>query len=212
MNAEELRIRLKLVKGDLEKNHAVRLHRAISWLRCAEAYSNADDDVAFITLWVAFNACYAIDDDRTDHVARNDFNEFTTKQCDADTENRIYDLLWSKYSQFVRLLIDNHYVFSPFWKSVRDGNSSWEVSFEKSKKLAFHALASNNTALLLSIILDRLYILRNQLLHGGATYQSQLNRSQVRDGKNMLMELLPIFIEIMFHDDDWGEIYYPVID
>lgn len=103
-------------------------------------------------------------------------------------------------------------MFGPFWASMRQGDSSWKQPFEKSKKLAFQALANNQTHLLLSIILDRLYVLRNQLLHGGATYQSQLNREQVRNGKNMLSELMPLFIEIMFENDDWGEINYPVID
>ncbi|WP_425067816.1 hypothetical protein [Reyranella sp.] len=38
-------------------------------------------------------------------------------------------------------------------------------------------------------ILDRLYVLRNQLLHGGATWNSSVNRSQVRDGAAVLSRL-----------------------
>jgi len=212
MNSEELRNRLREIREGLEKDHAVRLHRAISWLRCAELHSDTDDDVSVIALWVAFNACYAIVDESAEHSERRDFQEFAIKQCEADKDGKIHDLLWLKYSQFVRLLIDNQYVFGPFWASMRQGDANWKEPFEKSKKLAFKALANNQTHLLLSIILDRLYVLRNQLLHGGATYQSQLNREQVRNGKNMLSELMPLFIEIMFENDDWGEIYYPVID
>ncbi|MEZ5492868.1 MAG: hypothetical protein R3F50_21535 [Gammaproteobacteria bacterium] len=111
------------------------------------------------------------------------------------------------------MLIDNKYVFSPFWTSVQNGqDNSWQESFDQGKKLALHALANDDTPLLLSIILDRLYVLRNQLLHGGATYPSQVNRSQVVDGKRLLGELLPIVIEIMFTDEDWGGIYFPVPD
>lgn len=58
-----------------------------------------------------------------------------------------------------------------------------------------------------------LYVLRNQLVHGGATYQSRMNRDQVRDGKRMLLELVPVFVEVMFDEEiDWGPIYYPVIN
>jgi hypothetical protein len=66
----------------------------------------------------------------------------------------------------------------------------------------------------LEVVLDRLYILRNQLVHGGATYQSKVNRDQVKTGNNMLQLLIPVFIEIMMHNhqENWGEIYYPVVN
>jgi len=52
------------------------------------------------------------------------------------------------------------------------------------------------------------------LMHGGATFKSDINRSQVRDGNNMLKLLIPLVIEIMLtnQQEDWGEIYYPVIE
>ena len=34
-------------------------------------------------------------------------------------------------------------------------------------------------------------MLRNQLMHGGASYQSQVNRQQVTDGAHILSFLLP---------------------
>jgi hypothetical protein len=66
---------------------------------------------------------------------------------------------------------------------------------------------------LLEVVLDRLYTLRNQLMHGGATFKSDVNRSQVKDGNNMLKLLVPLVIEIMLlhPEENWGEIYYPVI-
>ncbi|MEX0618622.1 MAG: hypothetical protein WDZ76_01510 [Pseudohongiellaceae bacterium] len=219
MNAEALHNSFRELREGLSENQSIRLHRAISWLRCAEGYGlngnngKSDDDIAFIALWIAFNACYAIDDESDPGTdSRTNFDRFTRKLCELDQEHRIHNLLWMKYSQFVRLIIDNKYVFAPFWTSARAGNSDWESSFAQSKKLALHALANNDTPLLLSIILDRLYVLRNQLVHGGATYKSQVNRSQVRDGKNLLFELIPVCIELMLTEEDWGEIYYPVVD
>jgi len=52
------------------------------------------------------------------------------------------------------------------------------------------------------------------LMHGGATFKSDINRSQVKDGNNMLKLLIPLVIEIMLtnQQEDWGEIYYPVIE
>ena len=56
--AEALKYNLKQLPDDVDKNDIIRLHRAISWLKCAE--NNSEDiDLKFISLWIAFNACYA---------------------------------------------------------------------------------------------------------------------------------------------------------
>lgn len=39
---------------------------------------------------------------------------------------------------------------------------------------------------LLSIVLDRLSVLRNQRIHGGATWASAVNHAQVKDGADIL--------------------------
>jgi hypothetical protein len=68
------------------------------------------------------------------------------------------------------------------------------------------------TDVLLSMILDRLYVLRNQLGHGGATLNSTTNRAQAKDGASILGALLPIIIDIMMDDDgmNFKEIAHPI--
>ena len=72
---------------------------------------------------------------------------------------------------------------------------------------------SNDTATLLSIVFDRLYVLRNQLIHGEATWNSGVNRAQVKDGTHILLALVSVVIELMLRqpEADFGEILYPVI-
>ena len=74
-------------------------------------------------------------------------------------------------------------------------------------------LMEGRTDAVLSIVFDRLYVLRNQLVHGGATWNSGVNREQVRDGARILMALIPAIIERMLdHPElDLGEIAYPVV-
>ena len=64
------------------------------------------------------------------------------------------------------------------------------------------------------MLFDRLYVLRNQLVHGGATWNSSVNREQVKDGANILSFLVPIFVDLMMDNPqtDWGAPYYPVVD
>ena len=211
MDAESLKAELRELRDTMSQDHAVRLHRALSWLLAAEKYSNSDDDISFVNLWISFNACYAIDN--KDHRERDTFTDFTNKIVLLDKDELIYQCIWNNYSSFVRLLINNHYVFGPFWQSQKAGNSDWEKKFTHSKKIANQALANGDVPNLLSVILDRLYILRNQLIHGGSTHNSKVNRDQVVNGKKMLLELMPIFIKLMMaSEDDWGEVAFPVIE
>ena len=67
---------------------------------------------------------------------------------------------------------------------------------------------------LLAVVFDRLYVLRNQIIHGGSTWNSSVNRRQVQDGVSVLSWLLPIFIDIMMDNpkQDWGKPFYPVVE
>ena len=66
----------------------------------------------------------------------------------------------------------------------------------------------------LTLVFDRLYVLRNQLVHGGSTWNSIVNRDQVRDGAAILSFLVPVFADVMMDnpDEEWGRPFYPVVD
>ncbi|WP_419243660.1 hypothetical protein [Photobacterium leiognathi] len=59
------------------------------------------------------------------------------------------------------------------------------------------ALSEKYTALILSIVFNRLYTLRNQIIHGGATYGSSVNRKQLRDCTLLLEQIVPVIIDLM---------------
>lgn len=192
---------------------ATRLHRAISWLQRAEANGN-DDDTRFIHLWIAFNAAYAADLD-FDDSERTRVARFLARIVEADHAGQLHALLFQQFSGPIRTLIDNHYVFEPFWRAQREHDASerWKSRLEASRKAVMSALLDKRTADLLAIVLDRLYVLRNQLVHGGATWNSRLNRAQLRDACAILGALLPVLISILLEapgfDDD--AIAYPAL-
>ena len=70
-----------------------------------------------------------------------------------------------------------------------------------------------NTSKVFAITFDRLYVLRNQMVHGSATWNSSVNRSQVRDGARILGDVVPIVIHLMMENPHqvWGEPSYPVV-
>ena len=212
MNATQLKRNLKS-SVNIPEELGIRLHRSISWLKCAEQQAN-DPDVMFITQWIAFNACYAIElNGQSQKTEREKFRTFIANLVDHDAENRIFNILWEKFSGPVMMLIENEYVFRGYWDYQRGDASEWEKSFKRSNDDAFKYLSANNVAGLLEILLDRLYILRNQLMHGGATYKSKLNRRSVKDGCRILEMLIPIIIEIIMENpkEDWGKLLFPVV-
>lgn len=212
MSSAVLKRKLK-EQVDIPETLTVRLHRAISWLKCAEENSD-NHDLQFLSLWISYNACYAIDETaENDLTERKQFNDFIANLVSFDHENRFFTLLWNKFSGPVRMIIENKYIFKPFWDAQRGEKINWEKLFEQSNKDANRFLSKNDVAKLIAVVLDRLYMLRNQLMHGGATYKSKVNRTQVRDACNILKLFIPIIVEIMLENvnEDWGGIYYPVV-
>jgi hypothetical protein len=78
MSAADLKLKLKQHKETPEAL-AVRLHRAISWLKCAEE-NTGNYDLQFLSLWISYNACYAIDEKSENELTeRKQFNDLISK-------------------------------------------------------------------------------------------------------------------------------------
>ncbi|MCP4815335.1 MAG: hypothetical protein GY888_22740, partial [Planctomycetaceae bacterium] len=132
-----------------------------------------------------------------------------------DNDDVLYELIWTEFPSSIRLLLDNQFVFQPFW-DFQNGlveEEHWKKEFEQAKVVANKALAGHSTTTVLAVILSRMYTLRNQLIHGGATWNSGVNRAQVRDGSEILGFLMPVFIDIMMDNpnENWGKPFYPVV-
>lgn len=212
MNSTQLKRKLKS-STNVPEELSIRLHRSISWLKCAEQQHN-DTDLMFITQWIAFNACYAMEvSGQSQKTEREKFRGFISNLIKHDAEKRIFNILWQKFSGSIMMLIENEYVFRGYWDYQRGDTVEWEKAFKRSNDDAFKYLSANNVAGLLEILLDRLYILRNQLMHGGATYKSKLNRKSVKDGCKILEMLIPIIIDIIMENpnEDWGKLLFPVV-
>lgn len=199
----------------------LRVHRALSWLQRAEL-SGDDLDIRFVCLWIGFNAAYASAELKEEgHTEKSVFRHFLHALLRLDTDRRISTLLWKQFPQAIRVLLDNPYVYQPFWdaRQQSEGLSAelvderWQPSFENEKRKVADALARNDTLIILATVLSRLYTLRNQLLHGGATWNSQVNRDQLRDGVRILGSILPTVVELLMDHPEasWSAPMYPVV-
>ena len=193
----------------------LRMRRATSWIERASREQD-DPDAVFIFCWIAFNAAYG-DEQDTEQRERDRFLAYFNKILNLEGGHAINRALWDRFRDPIKEFVANHYVFGPFWDNQRgEGADDWAARLEDEKQWVNGALTrkyARETARMLETLFSRLYVLRNQLLHGGATWNSSVNRDQVRDGARIMYFLVPIFVDVMLAnpDEDWGNPRFPVV-
>ncbi|MCE0732430.1 hypothetical protein LWH48_06390 [Halomonas sp. G15] len=212
MTHTHLKARQRTERHQHAEGIGLRIHRALSWLLRSELCD--DDDGRFIFLWIAFNAAYANDLGEMRVPESRLLGEFLQRLSQLDNHDYLYQLVWSRYPGAIRVLLDNRYVFQSYWdhQNGLPGSEDWEVRFASARQAAHAALANHDTGTVLSIVFQRLYTLRNQLIHGGATWGSSVNREQLRDANNIMGEVVPAIIAILLDNAHrhWGDACYPV--
>ncbi len=214
MDYQTLKARHRLERENHHVNLTLRVHRSLSWLQRAEQADDADG--RFVFLWIAFNAAYATDIDEHYRLSEQEtFRAFLRKLCDLDHERQIEKLVWSEFSGSIRVLLDNPYVFQSFWdhQNGKITEQQWCERCADGRRKAQSALAQRDTADVLAVLFNRIYTLRNQIMHGGATWDSSINRPQLRDCGKLLGKLVPLIIHLMLENPDtlWGDACYPVV-
>ena len=196
--------------------HSLRVHRSLSWLKAAEA-RRTDGDARFLFLWIAFNAAYAVQFDEGGRLSeRAAFRTFLRQLLERDPRGRIADLVWQEFGGSIRGLLDNRFVFQDFW-DFQNGlirEDEWKRRFTNANRAARRALANQHTGTVLGIVLGRIYTLRNQIVHGGATWGGSLNREQMRDCLRFMERVVPLVIDVLMDAPDvpWGPVAFPVVE
>ena len=186
----------------------IRIHRAISWLKRAKQEDKCE--ARFLFLWISFNAAYAeyqttppftqIFSETNDLSEKEMFEQYLATLVEIDEENLIFNAVWEKFYPTDTphpKFLQNKYIFRPFWKHYHyESEPNWE-SFLTERRRQFRRYRKDmNTSSLLITIFDRLYMLRNQLMHGSVTWNSALAQEQVIDGVKIMGWLLPIFLDL----------------
>ena len=204
-----------------------RLYRALNWLERAAAED--DLDARCIFLWVAFNASYAIER-KAEIAERGEEGEPREYQRRARyfgiltrcNSRRLHGTARARLWRPISSVMNNVYIFRGFWDSLEEEEFNWD-SWERKREFEVErevvreelgAVAGRNTFRMLTTVFNRLYVLRNQLMHGCATPAGSVNRRQVEDGVQILATFVPVFLDMMMDhpEEDWGKISFPVRD
>ena len=203
----------KSKKAEHTDQFNLRIHRGLSWLKKSQDLQE-DLDLQFISLWVSFNAIYA--QDLQISQDKQTLRQFLHLICQKDTEHKIYKILWERFSQPIRVFLDNPYVYQGFWdyQNQKISQQACREGLEHEKQKVLRALKEQDSVDILMVLFNRMYTLRNQLIHGGATYNSSVNRKQLKDACSILSALLPIFMFVLLENAatlDLGKPFYPVV-
>ena len=194
---------------------SLRLHRALSWLKRAEIETD-DRDVSFVLHWISFNAAYAREVDAESKTELTRLREYFASLVKLDLGLQIRNAVIEQYRDGILQILSNRYVYAPFWRHFNgeEGFADWATTFAKEKREIVFNLERGKTGAVLFTLFRRLYVLRNQMLHGAATWRGRVNREQVEHGEAILRTLVPIFIETMLKNPghEWGEPRYPVVE
>ena len=206
-----------------------RMRRALTWLEAANQFDTSADE-RFIFMWVSFNAVYGDEplsgDEEDDSKKMMGFLGKVKRHGDP-----LLRAVISEHKKDFIAVLENRYMNRFFWKWVREQEDNkeyehglmfyhdhWNRSGTGSKFLKKNRRLVHNTghAEFLRQVFWHLYTLRNQLLHGGATYRSSINRDSIKAGNKALALLLPVILEIIFthiknnpETNEWGRVWYP---
>ena len=204
-----------------------RMRRSRSWMERSKAAKSNEEK--FLFSWIAFNAAYG--DEPTDingnygaEIFRNNetnrIMEFLEKIIKRDEQERVRDALLdlqASNSETLEELLKNQYIFKPFWQAE---DNRWHEGFNTANKKALEALRrlknQEDVLNVSKIVFERLYLLRNQVLHGCVTFVTGKGRPQLMDGSLIIEAIVSAILNAMeTHiaknpvSEIWGKVAYP---
>jgi len=125
-------------------------------------------------------------------------------------------------------LLENEWIYEPYWQYIRGMSESenWCGRFQSDNEKVHEAISQVDQKIrlidrvsktrengakakkdyvdgmitILTEVFMRLYTLRNQIFHGGITFETGLGRKQIKDGSFMMSKLVPTILDIMKED------------
>ncbi len=223
----DLRRRWKPFKEQLSrvKGHPlpIRMHRAFSWMDAADQLEAStpvqpmtdapDDQLAdqrLILRWIALNAFYGKWDAAALEPVKDatSLREFLRQIGRLDEDGLVAQVLTARRDNVVDV-VSNRFIDQQFWRLLHQDR---RFDARRSRNVIEKAYQIEDWNKIARELLNRIYLVRNQLVHGAATCNSKLNREVVLKCASVLRDLLVAFsVVIIDHGryKDWGSLCYP---
>ncbi len=209
--AIELRKQFRaLPTEDRERNQdfSIRVWRGLSWLERAESMDASDLEGRFISSWISFNALYGrLDDEQRPWGDREAWGTFLAQVWRLDDHGHLMKLIQKRQLRIMRI-IEDRYLSIHFWENGASANK--HIKRELRDSLAW--VGTPKASKVLHLLFERLYVMRNQVMHGASTKGSKLNRRAVRECATLLVELIQTMLAVVIErgvGEDWGRVCFP---
>jgi hypothetical protein len=134
-SAAALRAKFRAIPKEARDAHqpfSIRVWRGLSWLERGE--QAADPETRFIFLWIAFNSIYGyMEDDGCDARDHGSWQAFLARMVERDSGGALDRLVRGRQADILRL-IDNRFLFRPFWLGLADADEKLRRAVRRALK------------------------------------------------------------------------------
>ena len=190
-----------------------RLQRAEAWIDRARSLKEQEwDEGPFIFYWIAFNALYGRHRE-TRKGEIEDINWFLSRICKLDKGDGSLSLMLDDIhiKRKMDSLLNNQFLSDVYWRE-KGRLRNFKLDLDNDHKKAQIAYEGREFDEYLTILFERLLVLRNQIFHGSSTDKSRSNKGSLRPALAILEELVPQFLKIFKsrgEREKWGKVPYP---
>jgi hypothetical protein len=200
----------KLANSAKHQPLLIRVHRACSWMQCVEESDDTAVDERLVFQWVALNALYGQWNDARceplpDGKTIDGFFELLFR---IDADGQLAQLLTDERA-LVMSIFEDPYLSGYFWEEPSAGRAKQTMSTRHKANTWY---LETRWPMILDRLIERIYLLRCQIVHGAATCRGKLNRHALRQCSSMLERLIHTVILIVIDhgaEHDWGTLCYP---
>ena len=210
MTFDELKKYFDSKSSNMNNDFKIRIHRALSWGKASTFEERIDEKL--IKLWISFNALYG-----SGFTEFSEVRSFLENIISVDNDILLKKSLIEK-SNTIKNFIYIPELYRAYWDNEKETRDERErkVSTIIEKKLGKY-IEFIRTGIdaddILFDVFDLIYLLRNQIFHGSASYDSSENQQTKKNCIEILELFIPIIIEIMINNPDfnWHEVKYKPI-
>lgn len=204
----------KKTKSENSERFNLRMQRSLSWLKKA-VLMDEDKDLQFLSFWIAFNAIHA-EDVESKSQQKLHIRQFLEMLDQQDDAQKIAQIIWEKLSVPIQTLLDNPYSFQDYWdyRNQVISQNTWKANFDNEKKFIQHVIEAKDLSEILAAILHRMYTVKQQILQGGYSYNSGVNRQLIHQCCEIWGVLIPTILELLIKNaKQWHFLkpHYPLI-
>lgn len=179
-----------------EQSLADRVRRCLSWMKRAIELTPEDTPPRFVDLWIGLNALYGSRpyDPGFKPDEKRDFLHLFRKVMYADRADRKVPGLAKRIERRACGLIENPHLWYEFW---RGDHALLKRAMEERQRYCAEAYESGNFEKVFAYLFERLYILRNQIMHGSSSQLTTKSQDALGPALVVLEDVLSVFLDVL---------------